>query len=513
MTRAARNVVFILADQLNWRYLGHTGHPQARTPHLDRMAAEGVRFSDVTCSTPICTPSRVSFLSGQYTHNHLYYGLSGPKPAGLPSFLGHCRSRGFHTAGLGKIHCPAHWLEEHSDVFHETCRSSVGGRSSAYLEFLGTRAALEDHLLLPEFGEAGRQSMDARPSKLTFAQSQEGWVAAETVRQIEAARAAGKPFAIHTSFPRPHQCTSPSQEFWDLYEGVDLTFSPTANLDPRAAGKAPHFIESSAKWRRGAWALLEPRTFAAARLRKLRGYLAAISQVDAAVGLIVEHLRSSGLDRETLVIFSSDHGEYVASFGIIEKSPGICSDEVTRVPLLMRGPGIPAGSVVRELVHAVDVAPTICSLLQLDPLVTADGQDLSALLRGDAGARSRHQVTVSEFAWSKAVRGGKWRLVRYPREMFASAYPQGFGELYDLAADPWEQRNLWASPEYRDIVRELESALLDWLVTTARPGTTLGASQHPALLAQSRQEFRCIVQADGKIPGSTLGQTADLKYL
>jgi arylsulfatase len=511
MTRA-RNVVFILADQLNSRYLGHAGHPQVRTPHLDRMAKEGVRFTEATCSTPLCTSSRVSFLSGQYTHNHLYFGLSGPKPTGLPSFLGHCRSRGFHTAALGKIHCPAHWIEEHSDVFHETCKTSVGGRSSAYLDFLGARAELEDHLLLPELGPTSRQTMDARPSKLTFAESQEGWIAAETVRQIEAARAAGKPFAIHTSFPRPHQCTSPSPEFWDLYEGVSLTLSPTAELDPRAAGKAPHFIESSGIWRNSPWALLEPRTFEAARLRKLRGYLAAISQVDAGVGLIIEHLRSSGLDKETLVIFGSDHGEYVTSFGIMEKSPGICSDEVTRVPLLMRGPGVPAGAVVRELVHAVDVAPTICSLLGLDPLVTADGQDLSALLRAD-GTRSRHQVTVCEFAWSKSVRKGKWRLVWYPREMFASVYPRGFGELHDLAADPWEQRNLWASPDCRDVVRELESDLFHWLVTTTRPCTTMRASKHPALLAQSRQEFHSNVQADGKIPGYTLIQTGDLKYL
>jgi arylsulfatase len=510
---AARNVIFILADQLNWRYLGHAGHAQVRTPHLDRLAAEGARFTDVMCSTPICTPSRVSFLSGQYTHNHLYFGLSGPKPLELPSFLGQCRSRGFHTAALGKIHCPAHWVEEQSDVFHETCRSSVGGRSSAYLDFLGVRAPLEDHLLLPEFGAAGRQSMDARPSQLGFAESQEGWVAAETVRQMEAARGAGKQFAIHTSFPRPHQCTSPSREFWDLYEGASLALSPTADQDPRAAGKAPHFVDSSDTWRRGAWALLEPRNFAAARMRKLRGYLAAISQVDAAVGLILEHLRASGLERETLVIFSSDHGEYGGSFGIIEKSPGICGDEVTRVPLLMRGPGIAPGTVVSELVHAVDVAPTICSRLGVDPLATADGQDLSALLRADAGARSRHEVTVSEFAWSKAVRKGRWRLVWYPREMFASVYPQGFGELYDLTADPWERHSLWTSPEHRQVVGDLESSLLEWLITTTRPRTTVGTSRHPSLLAQSRQDFRCLVQADGKIPGSTLHRTADIKYL
>ena len=97
--------------------------------------------------------------------------------------------------------------------------------------------------------------------------------------------------------------------------------------------------------------------------------------------------------------------------------------------------------------------------------------------------------------------------------MFAAVCPQGFGELYDLTADPWEQRNLWTSPDYREVVGDLESSLLEWLITTTRPHTTVGTSRHPSLMPQSRQDFRCVVQADGKIPGSTLARTADIKYL
>lgn len=511
LTRA-RNVIFILADQLNARCLGHAGHRQVSTPHLDGLAAQGVRFTDVVCSNPICTPSRVSFLSGQYCHNHLYYGLSGPKPNGLPSFLGVCRDHGFHTAAIGKIHCPENWVEEHSVAFHETCRSSVGGRSRAYIEFLGSRVDLEDQILMPEFGERGRQSMDSRASPLSFAESQEGWIAAETIRQVERARSEGRPFAIHTSLPRPHQCTSPSKEFWDRYEGVELEYPPTADDDASALRKAPHFIEASNSWRRGAWALLEPRTYAAARQRKLRGYFAAITQVDAAIGLILEYLRSNGLEDSTLVIFSADHGEYATGFGNMEKAPGICGDAVTRIPLLVRGPGLPAGRVVADPVHAVDVAPTICEQLGLGPLLTADGQDLSPVLRGEPGAVSKHSVAVTEFAWSKALRKGRWRLVWYPRSFFAE-YPQGFGELYDLVEDPWERRNRWFDTDCRELVSELERDLLNWLVTTTRPRTTVGASHHPSLGAGAKEHFRCKVQADGRIPGQNLNVTANPKYL
>ncbi len=509
----ARNVIFILADQLNARCLRHAGHPQVWTPNLDRLAAQGVRFADAVCSNPICTPSRVSFLSGQYCHNHLYYGLFGAHPDGLPSFLGHCRDRGFHTAAIGKIHCPEGWIESHSVVFHETCNSSVAGRSPSYISFLGNRLPLEDHSRLPEFGERGRQSMDSRPSPLTFTESQEGWIAAETIRQIERARAEGKAFAIHTSLPRPHQCTSPSKEFWDLYEGIELTFPPTADVDAGSAGKAPHFIEASNAWRQGSWALLEPRSFSAARQRKLRGYLAAISQVDASVGLILDHLRAAGLDENTLVIFSADHGEYATEFGMMEKAPGICGDAVTRIPMIFRSPGLIPGRVVTEQVHAVDVAPTLCALLNLDPMLTADGQDLSPLLHGDEGAKSKHRITVTEFAWSKSVRKGRWRLVWYPPDFFADEHPGGFGELYDLVTDPWEQHNRWHHPDCRERVIELERELLNWLITTTRPRTTMGASTHPALGPSAVDKFRCRVLADGRIPGQNLLATANRKYL
>jgi arylsulfatase A-like enzyme len=92
------NILFILSDQLNAKCLGHAGHPQVQTPHLDRMAAEGVRCANAITQNPICTPSRVSFISGQYCHNHGYYGLGGPNPGGLPSMFGHFRRHGYLTA-------------------------------------------------------------------------------------------------------------------------------------------------------------------------------------------------------------------------------------------------------------------------------------------------------------------------------------------------------------------------------------------------------------------------------
>jgi arylsulfatase A-like enzyme len=156
------------------------------------------------------------------------------------------------------------------------------------------------------------------------------------------------------------------------------------------------------------------------------------------------------------------------------------------------------------------VASTLCVLAGLDPLQTADGKDISHLLRGESG--EVHKIGVTEFAWSKSVRKGRYRLVYYPPEMFADVYPDGFGELYDLEADPWEMQNLYFDPAYAPVVREMQADLLAWLITTTRPATALGLDVAPDEEAVTRfggvfydadseqviTRYRCSVNADGK---------------
>ena len=190
---------------------------------------------------------------------------------------------------------------------------------------------------------------------------------------------------------------------------------------------------------------------------------------------MLEFLRDKGLDEDTIVIYTADHGDYACEHGIMEKAPGICADAITRIPFVWRWPGqFEAGHVAEELAEAVDVSATLCSLAGLDALETSDGKDLSRLLSGESG--DVRDVAVTEFAWSKSIRKGKHRLVYYPPGMFAEEYPGGFGELYDLEADPWEMKNLYFDPDRQGLIREIERDLLDWLVTTTRPATVLGSS-------------------------------------
>ena len=503
------NILFVISDQHNAKVLEHKGYPDVKTPNMDRLAAEGVRFDNAITQNPICTPSRTCFLSGQYCHNHGYYGLSGPNPGGLPNLFGHFQQAGYRTSAIGKIHCPEYWVEDTCDTFHETCGCSIGGRSAEYAQFLQRqgKAGLEDHGGLTEFKNRGRQSMEGRPSPLSFEEAQEGWIADRTIRFMEETLATEQPFLAFASFPRPHQCTSPSQPFWDLYDGA-LTLPP--NADYEMVDKAPHMRRTAERWQRGEWTLFEPKTFEAGRLRKLRGYLGAVSQVDHALGQLLAFLDEKGIADNTIVIYTSDHGDYACEHGIMEKAPGICSDAITRIPFLWRWPGqIASGHLSEALVESVDLSTTLCALTGLDAMETSDGKDISHLLKGEPG--EVRTVGVTEFAWSKSVRKENYRLVFYPKEMFVEEYLDGFGELYDLAADPWEMRNLYFDGAYAPVVREIERDLLEWQILTTRPATVLGTQIQDG--PQRVARYHCATNLDGKIHPELLRDVRTKNYL
>ena len=504
------NVLFILSDQHNAKVLGHKDHPDAQTPRLDGLAAEGVRFDNAVCQSPICTPSRVSWLSGQYCHNHGYYGLSGPNPEGLPNILGHFRAAGYQTGAVGKIHCPAYWIEDVCESFHETCGCSIGGRSPAYAQHLAQRGLtdLEDHGAMTEFGKAGIQTVEGRPSKVSYEDGQEGWAVRQATGFMGECARDGIPFFMHVSLPKPHQCYTPAQRFWDLYDEERLTLPPNAEYDMQ--GKAPHLQRAAKGWRERDWQLFEPKTFEAGRLRKLHGYLGNVSHVDHAVGELLDWLGQTGLDQDTIVIYGSDHGDYACEHGIMEKAPGICSDAITRVPFIWRWPGqFPAGHASHEIVESVDMAGTVCALAGLEPPATVDGKDISHLLRGQTGPV--REVAVTEFAWSKSLRKGHHRFVYYPPDMFPEEYPRGFGELYDLSADPWEMRNLYFEPDCQDLVYELQRDLLDWLVTTTRPKTVHPPT--PGEKGQAVTRYTHEVNADGKMNPERIRKIAGGNYV
>lgn len=464
------NVLAVISDQHQAACMGVEGHPQAITPNMDRLAREGVRCSRAYTQNPICTPSRVSVFSGQYCHNHGYYGLSGPRPEHLPGFLGHFRQHGWRTAAIGKLHVPddpVSWLSDQTDYLADSYRPERRDQDpddTPYYNHLrehGLREK-EDSVALPEF--PGRQQHEGRPSMLPYEHSVEGWCVREAIRFIEGevGGATGRPFCMHVSLPRPHQCYTPDRKFWDMYP-EDIELPATFEQDP--SGRPPHFRRVVDRYKNSTWHI-EPKTFDAGSRRVWRGYLAAITQVDYALGELLDYLDAHGLAENTIVLYHADHGAYSGTFGIPEKAPGICSEAVCRIPMLWRAPGLTKpGHVVESFVENIDVAPTLTSICGIDSINTADGCDIAELLSG--AATSVRDVAVTENPWSRALRWGPWRFVHYQPEMFKG----DVGELYNLDDDPNETTNLYSDPEHQGTVNHCRRLLLEWLIRNTRTTT------------------------------------------
>ncbi len=487
MTSPRPNVLMILADQHHAGLLGCAGFAGVQTPHLDAFAAEGMRFTNAYCQNPICTPSRVCILSGQYCQNHGYYGLSGPAPAGLPNLFRHFKAAGYRTAAYGKLHLPEsprNWIADDVHEFGDAYESIEGERGkSEYLdglEQLGLRDK-EDSWRNLNSHYGAQLPQDACPSALPYEHTMERWAARKAMDF--AAADAGKPFCIQLALQRPHHPLIPQREFWDRYP-ADIELPATIDQEP--VGRPPHFQKMWREFRKMEWEFAQPGdTFYDGARRAWRGTLACVTQMDDVVGRVLAFLREHDLEKNTIVIYGSDHGAYHGIHGISEKAPGICSDAVCRVPMIWRVPGVtPAGAVCNGLVENIDMAPTLAALCGVDGFDSTDGNDLTPLLNGQITLGKG--VAVTENPWSKAIRWERWRYVHYPEVLFDGA---DHDELYDIESDPDELNNLAKDPAHRDVVCTGRGKLLDWAALNNRlvnmhpgaklSGEVMGKSVYP----------------------------------
>lgn len=458
---AEPNILIIKSDQHNARCLGVNGHRQVQTPNLDNLARSGVNFSHAFVQNPICSPSRMSYLSGQYVHNHGVYGLTGNEtlPPGLPSLFSVFRSHGYRTGVIGHIHVKEEWLKPHCDMYRDL--HAEGNAYDAYLAAKGLSDLRDD-----ESYRGISQTLDACPSALSFEDCYEGYCL-QSFHEFLDDLPAGQPFLYQIDCVHPHQNYIPVEEFWELYGGVELELPPSADEDSR--GK-PSFQRQMQEWCRNRYPwLFEPKTYEAGRLRKLRGYYGCISQVDHMVGLARRKLRELGHEENTIVVYCADHGDFALEHGFLEKAPGISYDAILRTPFIWCWPGggFPSAPV-EELVESVDLFPTLCGLAAIDPPDTVDGLDLSPMLRGDR--RPVREFVVAEFPLSRTIRTREWKLCHRPLDMYEEG--EDPGEMYHVTEDPWEMHNLYHDPHYLAVREEMRRTLFDWTLKTTRYSNT-----------------------------------------
>ena len=280
---------------------------------------------------------------------------------------------------------------------------------------------------------------------------------------------------LQVGFWRPHTPCTPSPEFWEMYPDESLAAPP--NIDYSMAGQPAMLREQRAQLEamEAERYAFEPRTYQAMRRRSLRGYYGCITEMDRAIGEVLDALDRLGLADDTIVVYSSDHGDFAMEHGLTEKVPGIWSDAVTRIPMIWRWPGrVEAGHVSDCLVESVDLAPTVCSLTGIEAMPTADGVDLTPLMQG--GETPLRDVAVTENPRTRSVYDQRYRLVHTALDTSIAAADGDRGALYDHREDPWEMRNLIDDPGHGDVVAELRRRLLDHTLATTRVATT-----HPSL--------------------------------
>ena len=435
------NVLIVVADDLAHAAVGaygDRGHGTKWTPNLDRLAAESVVFDHATASSPFCTPSRQSFLTGRWPHAIGVTQVNSLLPEGART-LGHVfRDAGYATAAFGKMH----WQRKRSrgvDRGFEAIADVEEWRAHLSPE---DRAAYESYRdLWRERQEAGwsHLNLDADPVPLAEEHQYASWLVDRTLEFIEGA--AERPYFAFCSFTEVHApfAFPPSYAGRVMPDDVRLPAGHVEDLRENIPGVFATF--RAREKQRG------PLTDDARR-QAVASYLTSAMWLDAQIGRLLEGLKQSPTADNTIVIFWSDHGFHLGEHGLLSKS--VPFQEVVEAPLFIRAPGVPPNRSA-ALVQMLDVFPTLCDLTGVATPGNIDGLSLEALLEGGT---SHRQVAYSEFIglWG-AMRNERWKLV------LGHEVASGFDALYDLQSDPRETRSLFHDPAAAESKRDLTTAM------------------------------------------------------
>lgn len=404
------NLLFIVADQLGARWTALDGHPLVRTPHLQALARESAVFTQACSTSPLCTPWRACLLSGRWPTQTGVTRNGQALPPGHVTLAQRLNAAGYHTAWLGKWHLGGRPQRERAVLPHER-----GG----FQRFSGWESHHVDHW-------RGRIWTDESDEPQILAGHETDAltaIAQEWLSQLP------QPFCLFVSYQAPHPPCSPPPEYLAPYAGRDLMVEP--NVEPSAWYRMPQWDAD-----------YDLQTF---RER----YYGEITQLDAALGRLLDALSAGGLADNTALFFTSDHGEMNGAHGLFSK--GVMYDESLRVPLLVRLPRQTRAQRCATPVGTLDFLPTLLELAGAAPDPEAPGRSLLPALRGES---LPERPLFSECGELLCVLVNGWKLV-------ARRDPLRALQLFDLQRDPWELDDALAREPER--AREMTALLREWL--------------------------------------------------
>ena len=417
------NILVFLPDEQSVHALGCYGNRTVYSPHIDSLAAQGVTLDAAYSNYPLCVPSRLSLLSGQHPHKIDAWDNRSTLDSRARTFAGDLTAAGYRTCLIGKMHFAG---EEQRHGFE----------LRPYGDLLGW-----SHQPDPPETARDLSRIAAGPSEIPLDQTQEEIVNREAITFLRRQRETepDRPFLLVLGYNRPHFPLRPPRRWWDRYwpHGYDLPHVPEGH------------VEQLHPWIQGVRHRSDGDGFTEEQTARARaGYYGCVSYVDEKVGEILATLDDLGIAEETLVVFTSDHGEMMGAHDMWGKRTFY--EGSARVPFIARWPGhLPAGTRVAAPAELVDLYPTLCAAAGIAPPRDLDGDDLRPLLAGDAA--SWRNVAVSDYVqWlpapARMVRHGRWKLNYYTGAGF---------ELFDLSADPDELHDLSADPAHQSTIQSL----------------------------------------------------------
>lgn len=428
------NLVILMSDEHDPRWMGCSGNALVQTPNLDRLAARGTRFSDAYTTCPICVPARAAFAVGKYIHQIGYWDNADPYDGAIPSWHHRLRDQGHRVVSVGKLHF--HSTDDDNGFSEEIVPMNVfEGKGDLYGLLRG------DDMPLRADGKKLAALAGPGESEYTWYDREIASRAQIWLRE-EAGKHAERPWVLFVSFVAPHfPLTAPPHWYYryppervpmpKLYREKDI--HPYVHDQGENTGYDKHFADEAAVKRARA------------------GYFGLVSSLDENIGHVLDTLASTGLQSTTRVLYTSDHGDNLGARGLWGKQ--VLYEEASKVPMILAGPGVPAGAVRTTPVSHVDVYPTVMQCVGA-PAPEAAGVSLFGEIRERAVLSEYH--ASSSRAGEYMIRHGKWKYVYFVR------YPEQ-PQLFDLESDPEELRDLGTEKTHEKTRKECHQRLLAML--------------------------------------------------
>ncbi|WP_305985907.1 sulfatase [Roseibium sp. MMSF_3544] len=442
------NILFFMPDQLRADFLGCYGAGFAKTPNIDALAARGTRFERCLSPNPICVPARASLLTGTSSlENGVLVNGAWLRPdrsqCGLDSWPERLSAAGYRTYSVGKMHFFPWDASEGFETRVTAEDKRQIGIQDDYADFLASRGKQKQHAR--EF-KGYFENGGACYSPLSEDEQVDLWCAEQAIALLER-HSSSDPFAMMIGFPSPHCPYDPPEDIAVLFDPADMPSS--LQLTAESETLRPWLIDNMKK----PWADIDYQVFTDHQKAKVRAhYCALIHLVDRAVGRILKALDRLAFLDNSLIVFASDHGDFVGDYSLVCKN--FFLDPSVRIPMIVAGPGVPH-EVRSDTVTLSDLYPTFLKAAGLE-------------LRKDSAFRNLLRPPPMR---SRVICGATHCGFMIEKERIKLArYVGGLVTLYDMEADPGEQFNLAEDAAWRPVREELESALTDWQIAETIKG-------------------------------------------